>query len=152
MITNDYTPSWWIFCVMGLYMHIHLYMESISIFVKNFFWHSSNHTMQVCSVHKHSFFFFLSLLIFLPYKQYFSFKLLSPRKTLSTTIIFCPHLPFLLGFLLFYFQLHKIKIISCNNSFLMLSPNPIFPLNSHTPPSQKCLLEKEERLFFSACP
>lgn len=127
-------------------MHIHLYMEIYEYVhnCKNFFWPSSNHTVQVCSIHKHSCFLFwfgLFLLLVL-------FWFLFPSNTPALQAVF-RFQTFKVMFCCFIFSSTKLSHV--NNSFLMLSPNPIFSLTSHTPSFQKCLFEKEVGLFFSAC-
>lgn len=149
MIANDYTPCGLIFYSIGLYVHTHLYVEN-----HQYLYHCTEffdaavvtQCMYVLYTNIASLFCW-SLLIFLPFKQYFAFKLLSPCKILSTHIIFCPHMPFLLNFLLFYFQFHKITVISCNNSFLMFPPNHIFSLNSYFPSPKSTSLRRSKGYF-----
>lgn len=82
---------------------------------KEFFWCSSNNYTLNTEIGS----FFCSLLIFLPYKRYFAFKVLSLSKIVKP-YRFCAHLPFLLNFLLFYFQFPQTRL-SHDNSFVMSS-------------------------------
>lgn len=104
-ITADiYTQISLLFCVMGLYMHSHLYMEIYECLYhcKEFFWCSSNHTVQVYTQHKNRFLFFSSLLLILPYKQYFTFKVLSLCKTVKPHRFLCSFaIPFKFSAVLF---------------------------------------------------
>lgn len=92
--------------------------------------------------------FFCSLLMFLPYKQYFAFKVLSlcktvkPHRFLSSSAI-----PFPFSTVLF--PVPGNKQFASNQDYLLITPfscfllTPITPLNFHAPPSQKCLRRRK---------
>lgn len=90
MIANDYTPCGLIFYSIGLYVHTHLYVENHQYLCHcTEFFDAAVVTQCMYILYTNiASLFCWSLLIFLPFKQYFAFKLLSPCKILSTHIIF----------------------------------------------------------------
>lgn len=118
---------------------------SVCITVKNCFWCSSNHTLQVCTQHKNRF-LFCSLLICVPYKQYFALKVLSLCKTVKPHSFLCSFaIPFKFSAVLF--------LVPHKQDYLMMTPlsclllTLISPLNSHAPLSRKSLWDGRKAVF-----